>query len=70
MDIENYNNLTREELATQLTVAQRNIDGLEREKRKVGVSFRRIPESGYQIAPLYNGDFPYFQHIPALSYTI
>ena len=70
MDIENYNNLTREELATQLTVAQRNIDGLEREKRKVGVSFRRIPESGYQIAPLYNGDFPYFQHIPALSYTL
>ncbi len=70
MNTENYNTLTKEELATRLALAQRKIDGLERSKRRVGLSFRRVPESGHQINRLYNGDFPYLQHIPSLSYSL
>lgn len=65
MSAENHNQL--ETLATELAIAQRKIDSLEREKRRVGLSFHRIPEAGYQISRLWAGDFPYLQKIPSLS---
>lgn len=58
-----------ERMAIELATARRTIETLEREKRKVGLSFHRVPESGYQIKRLWDGDFPYLQPIPRLSYT-
>ena len=58
-----------EKLAIELAAAKRKIESLEREKRKVGISFHRVPESGYQIKRLWDEDFPYLQPIPRLSYT-
>jgi adenine-specific DNA-methyltransferase len=50
-----------EELAAELAKAKREIETLKREKRRVGLSFHRIPETGHDIARLWNGDFPYLQ---------
>lgn len=68
MDANDYE--TKESLAAQLAHALRKVDELERARRRVGISFRRVPESGAQIKRLYAGDFPYLQHIPALSYSL
>ena len=57
-----------EALAAELSKANRTIQSLEREKRRVGLSFHRIPESGYQISRLWEGDFPYLQKLPSYSY--
>lgn len=52
-----------EQLAAELAKAKREIDSLKREKRRVGLSFNRIPETGYDISRLWNGDFPYLQKL-------
>jgi DNA modification methylase len=56
-----------EQLSAELVRAKRQIESLERSKRRVGLSFHRIPESGYQISRLWEGDFPYLQKIPSCS---
>lgn len=70
MNAEDYNKLTTEELKLKLAQAHHKITELERRKRRVGLSFRRVPESGTQITRLFQGDFPYLQRIPSLSYTL
>ena len=70
MDTEDYKLETKETLASKLAHALRKIDELERAKRRVGISFSRVPETGSEIDHLFNGDFPYFQHNPELSYSL
>lgn len=53
-----------EKLAAELAKAKREIETLKREKRRVGLSFHRIPETGHDISRLWNGDFPYLQKLP------
>lgn len=62
MSTDNENNKV-EQLAAELAKANREIDTLKREKRRVGLSFHRIPETGHDISRLWNGDFPYLQKL-------
>lgn len=61
--------INNEQLAAELAEAKLKIKQLEREKRKVGISFSRIPETGSQIEHIIQGDFPYLQPLRYLSYT-
>ena len=43
---------------------------LKSEKNRVGLSFRRVPESGPQTTALWDERFPCLEHVPGLSYTL
>lgn len=60
----------RDELAARLAYAERELELLKRAKRRVGLSFQRIPETGSQVEVLIEGSFPYFQHSPSSSYSL
>lgn len=73
----NLESLTIEELrdavleyqAKNRTLTREN-SVLKSEKNRVGLSFRRVPESGSQIQALRDERFPYLEHVPELSYTL
>lgn len=62
--------LSRAELEARLANSERELEQLRRAKRRVGLSFHRVPETGTQIEALTDGFFPYFKHVPACSYTL
>lgn len=64
MSTDNEQNKT-EQLAAELAKAKREIETLKREKRRVGLAFHRIPETGHDLSRLWEGDFPYLQKIPS-----
>jgi DNA modification methylase len=60
--------MTYDELLQKLQEAETKIVKLEAEKRRVGVAFRRIPETGKQIHHMLQKDFPYFEYKAGNSY--
>jgi DNA modification methylase len=60
--------MTYDELLQRLEEAETKITELESEKRRVGVAFRRIPETGTQIHHMLKKDFPYLEYKPQSSY--
>lgn len=67
---ENLQGRTPEDLEALIRRLQKENDRLKSEKNRVGISFRRVPESGAQIKALYDERFPYFEHVPEHSYTL
>lgn len=60
----------KQELEARLAHLERENEQLRRAKRRVGLSFQRVPETGSQIEALTNGQFPYFEHVSSCSYAL
>lgn len=67
---ENPKERTREDLEALLRRLEKENQLLKSEKNRVGISFRRVPETGSQITALYDERFPYYEHVPENSYTL
>lgn len=70
METTNFDDMSMNELEAQLRAAQKENTALKREKNRVGLSFRRVPETGSQIKALWDERFPYLEHVPENSYTL
>lgn len=62
--------MSYEELEAAYHALQRQNAVLKSEKNRVGLSFRRIPETGSHIQALRDQRFPYLTRVPSLSYSL
>lgn len=65
-----FSRIPREDLEAQVRFLRGEVDRLRSERNTVGISFRRVPETGEQIQALYDEKFPYLEYVRESSYTL